>query len=289
MPNYHFVPQFLLRRWANNGNMVSYRLDLRNEEVIEDETGVRRACAWRGLNDLIGVPLSQKRAFEDFLTDEIDTPAAVISKKILEANVGSLTQYERIKWAKFLVALPLRTLEYLRLLGPAEALKALRTVEQLDGASLEERAWANTVLRQNKRVYQRNWPIRIAMEFIEFAERFDKITEMRWHRRTLREGTLLLGDRPLLVSPKTTRLKLGIPLDNPRLRIALPLAPDVVFLAAFDDCVLEELGDMSDERLANRLNEETVACCANLVFALNSSLATFVRRRFSRVFSAPSA
>ena len=202
-------------------------------------------------------------------------------EKILAADVGSLTPYERIKWAKFLVALPLRTPEVLRLHGPAEAMKALRTVQELGNASLEEHTWANMVLRSNRRLYQRNWPIKIAMDLIETPEHFCKVFEMRWRLLTLREGSFLIGDRPLLIDPKTTPLSLGFPLDNPRCRIALPLAPEAVFLAAFDESVLEELENLSDQRFANRLNEETIACRANFVFASNTSLAVFVRRRLT--------
>ena len=289
MPNDHFVPKFLLRRWATNGNMVSYYWDLFREEVVEsDKAGIDVNCAWPGLNDLRGVPPTKKQAFENYLTNEIDTPTAYILEKMLEVDVDSLTRSERIKWAKFLVALPLRTPEVLRLLGPAEALKALRKVQQFDDASLEERAWVNMVLRHNAGVYQRNWPIKIAMDLIETAEHFRKIFEMRWQRRRLREGSVLIGDKPLLINPKTTRWKLGFPLDSPRCRIALPLAPDAVFLAAFDESVLKELESLSDERLANMLNAETIAGCANFVFASDTSLAVFVKRRLTCALSKPS-
>jgi hypothetical protein len=289
MPRDHFVPRLLLQRWATNGNMVSYYLDVFKERVVENtKAGIVVHCAVPGLNDLWGVPAKAKREFESYLTKEIDTLSATIVAKMLRVGINSLTQPDRIVWAKFLVALPLRTPNVLQLLAPAEAQKALRKVQSFGRASLKEHAFANMVIRHNARMYQRNWPRRIARDLIEDPGKFRRVCEMRWRLRRLSRGSLLLGDRPLLTNPQTTRWKGGMPLDNPRCRIALPLAPDTVFFAAFDASVLEQLESMSDERLANMLNEETIAACDNFVFASDTSLGGFVKPRLTRRFGASS-
>ncbi len=280
MPKDHFVPQFLLREWAPNGNMVSYERNAYSGHVDEKtNAGPGNNCAQKGLNDLLGVPPKQRRVFDDYLTNKIDTPSADAAKKMHHGDIHSLTQTDRVTWAKFLIALPLRTPEVLQWLGPAEALKALRSVESFGSSSPQENAFANTVLRRSQRMYQRNWPRQIAQELIEAPSHFQTVYGMRWQRRSLRDRRLLIGDRPLLIHPKTTGWNIGIPIDSPQCRIALPLAPDAVFLAAFNDSVLEDLEDLSDERLANMLNEETIANRSNKVFASDTSLALFVKKR----------
>ena len=285
MPNDHFVPQFLLKRWATNGNMVSYHWDAFKERVVENtKAGIRVHCAVPGLNDLWAVPPTAKQAFENYLTTKIDTPSATIVEKMLRVGINSLTQSERIVWAKFLVALPLRTPNVLQLQASAEALKALRKVQNFGHASLAEHAFANMVIKHNTWIYQRNWPRKIARELIDDPDKFRRVCELRWRLRRLRRGRVLIGDRPLLINPQTTPWKLGFPLDNPRCRIALPLAPDAVFFAAFDASVLEQLESMSDESLANRLNEETIAGCDDFVFASDTSLGRFAKSRLTRRF-----
>jgi len=97
--------------------MVSYYLDVFKECVVENtKAGIHVHCAVPGLNDFWGVPSAEKRAFERFLTEKIDTPSATRVEKMLRVGVNSLTQADRIVWAKFLVALPLRTPNVLQLL-----------------------------------------------------------------------------------------------------------------------------------------------------------------------------
>jgi hypothetical protein len=273
MPNDHYVPRFLLKQWATNGNMVSYCYDAFKDEVVENtKAGIGVHCAVSGLNGSI---------FENYLTAKIDSPSAIIVGKMLALGINPLTQSERIVWSKFLVALPLRTPNVLRLLAPSEAQKSLREVQNIGNASPEEHAFANAVIAAATPRYQRNWPKKIAKELIEDPDKFRKVCGMRWRLRRLREGRLLIGDRPLLVDPQSTRWKGGFPLDDAQCRVALPLAPDAVFFAAFDTSVLEPFESMSDERLSNKLNEETIFNRAHFVFASDTSLATFLRRRLT--------
>jgi hypothetical protein len=265
--------------------MVSYRWDALKERVVEHpQAAVSVHCAISGLNDLRGVPPIAKHAFENYLTAKIDTPSAAIQEKILRTSMNSLTQRDRMVLAKFLIAFPLRNPNVLQLLAPAEAEKARRKVQTLGRGSLEEHLFANLAIRLNAQIYQRNWPRLAAKDLIEDPGYFQKVCEMRWRLRKLRQSRILIGDRPLLVDPKLTRWKGRVPLDNPRCRIALPLAPDAVFFAAYNTSILEQLESMSDERLANMLNEETIANCDYLVFASDTSLRHFAKRRLTLRF-----
>lgn len=281
----HFVSKFLLKRWATNGQMVSYRWDVHRNDVREEtKAGIHKHCAIRGLNNLWGVAHDETRMLEAYFTEKIDTPSALVLEKMLRLGARALTPADRMVWAKFLVALPIRTPDVMLQHGHCEAGKALREAEEFGLASPEDHAIANSNIRQNTWKHRRNSPRRVAIDLIEDPSKFGPILEMRWSMRRWTKRVILIGDRPLLVHPQTTRWGIGFPLDHPQCLIALPVAPNAVFFATFDTKGQQKRRDVARGRLANLLNEETIARCADFVFAVDTSMRNFVTPRLSHRF-----
>ncbi len=57
MARHHFVPQFLLRRWAVQGKFVAYHFEPAAGRVIENPKAiVASACQIKNLNVFFGMP-----------------------------------------------------------------------------------------------------------------------------------------------------------------------------------------------------------------------------------------
>jgi hypothetical protein len=85
MARHHYVPQFLLREWATNGQIMTYRWLDAARKVIEGGASVVEACQVEDLNAFFGLPRGQREAPErDFWTPNVDTPAADAHRTILE-------------------------------------------------------------------------------------------------------------------------------------------------------------------------------------------------------------
>ena len=141
MARHHFVPQFLLRRWATNGKFVSYHFEISANRVIENPKAiVASACQIENLNTFFGVPASQRDFPEtQYLTPRVDTPAAAALQVMLANGVRALSAEQRIDWARLLVSFAVRTPETLREMGPNETTRAFDFVEAAAKGPPDER------------------------------------------------------------------------------------------------------------------------------------------------------
>ena len=90
MARHHFVPLFLLRRWAVNG--ISFEPSV--GRVIENARAiVASACQIKNLNTFFAVPAAQRDFPEtQFFTPCVDTPAATALDVMLAKGVSALTE-----------------------------------------------------------------------------------------------------------------------------------------------------------------------------------------------------
>jgi hypothetical protein len=99
---HHFVPQFLLRRWAEDRRFVAYYYEAAANRVIENgKATVASACQIADLNTFFGVHVS-RRDFPErgFFTPHIDTPAAEALEVMMKGGVQALTITQRRAWAR---------------------------------------------------------------------------------------------------------------------------------------------------------------------------------------------
>jgi len=106
MARHHFVPLFLLRRWAVNG--ISFEPSV--GRVIENARAiVASACQIKNLNTFFAVPAAQRDFPEtQFFTPCVDTPAATALDVMLAKGVSALTEAQRMDWTRLLVSFGVR-------------------------------------------------------------------------------------------------------------------------------------------------------------------------------------
>ena len=69
------------------------------------------------------------------------------------------------------------------------------------------------------------------MELSTDPQKLATVEGMIWWIRRLSRPSILIGDRPLLTSPRAP-CPCGILLDDPSCLIVLPIAPDAIFFAS---------------------------------------------------------
>ena len=260
----------MLRRWATNGQLVSYDWNPRARRVVEHpRTSVVNAGQLRGLNALYGVPREWQHAAEDqFFTPRVDTPADAALKSMLSGGVQMMTAAHREAWARFLVTFGLRTPETLREMGPTEFRRAMEIVWGLVPGS----AKAGEMKSE-----ERNIPLFIAMDLGNDPKHRETVLAMHWWLERFDRRAILIGDRPLLANAAMP-YPCGIPLDDPNCLIVLPITPDTVFFASPKPGMRRIV---TSAELAKIVNEETIRCAKQYVYAFDTSLSAFITEKLT--------
>jgi hypothetical protein len=60
MARHHFVPQFMLSRWATRGRLKSYGWNEEANKTLESTVAVRTACQIKDLNSFYRVPRAKR-------------------------------------------------------------------------------------------------------------------------------------------------------------------------------------------------------------------------------------
>jgi hypothetical protein len=279
MARHHYVPRFLLNQWATNGRFVAYFFEPASGRVVENtKATVASACQIPDLNTFFGVHASRRDLPETkFFTPVVDTPAAAALQVMLAKGIGALSPKQRMDWARLLVSFAVRTPETLQKMGPQETINAFDLVKAIAKGPPEEEAKVTALIQANMQIFKRNFPRNIAMELSTDPRKLYTVNGMTWWIRRWSRPTILIGDRPVLTFPRM-QYPCGIPLNNPRCLIALPIAPNAVFFASADPKTRSKGRRMTPSRLAVTVNEETI-CRSTCVFARDKSLASFVTQR----------
>jgi len=166
MARHHYVPKFLLRRWATKGIFVGYCFDDASGKVIGNaKATVASACQIPDLNTYFGVHASQRDFPETgFFTPRVDTPAASALQVMMSKGVRALTPKQRTDWARLLVSFAVRTPETLRDMGPKETKKAFALVEARAKGPPDAERRVSAMIQQDMSALQRNFPLNIAMD-----------------------------------------------------------------------------------------------------------------------------
>jgi hypothetical protein len=276
MARHHYVPQFLLRQWATNGRFIGYYYEAASGRVIENTRAtVASACQIADLNTYFGVHASQRDWPETgFFTPCVDTPAATALQVMLKSGVSALTAEQRTDWARLLISFGVRTPETLRDMGPKETKKAFALVEARAKGPPDAERRVSAMIQQGMPTLERNFPLNFAMDLSTDPAKLSAVNSMTWWIRRWTRPSILIGDRPLLTSPRAP-YPCGIPLDHPSCLIALPIAPNTVFFASANPKTKDKGRKMALSKIAFAVNEETI-WRSPCVYASEKSLAAFV-------------
>jgi hypothetical protein len=280
MARHHFVPQFVLRGWSVNGRIVSYRwIDGAQKAHQNTQQSVADACQIANLNDYFGLP-RDRRDFPEvgFFTPKIDTPASVAYNIVLRDGLSALTAAQCADWAGLLVSFAVRTPETLRTMGPDEWSKAAALVRSTRHQDADGEVVVDQILEAARDQLRRNIPLNVAMDLAADPEKRILLQNMTWWCRSSDRDNVLIGDRPLLATPRMP-YPCGMPLDNPGAFIIMPMDSKTIFFASADPKTKSKIRSMPLSRVINLVNEETIWRATDFVFAKTTELEEFVKER----------
>lgn len=283
---HHYVPQFLLSPWAEgsaDGKVEVFRLDLPSIKSS------RHTTKYTGFDDDLYaltkdvVAGMEKQAVEKRFLMNVDNRAAVARDKLDSQGLKSLTNEEKVDWARFLMSLRIRQPETVQLLrnDATEHLRESLNENPNEYDELKPEGEEETLEEWTERQYPgltENFGLSFFHELIDNPYYGNRILRMRWWvwDFTGVPYELLLSDHPCVFTH-------GI--DNAKCIIALPISPTKAFLATQDDNVADILRRSKPRELVVRLNESALVQTRVRIYARYQSPAMrFIenRRRMRR-------
>lgn len=273
---HHYVPQFLLKRWADPGGKVQV-ISVRNGQVVSKA----RAPEYTGYeNQLYALVANAVGLAEDVLERKvfapIDSDAASVLEK-LEAR-DPITEGDHIAWTFFLSSLRVRqpdVLEFLRTKG-IEHLRA--DLAERDKATLPPGApsteeWFELHFPGHLRAHSlASWlPKMVVHDGI-----LDRFGSLNWWIQEFEpdQPELLLSDLP--IHGEGGFKEAGF-------LIQLPVGPHRVFFGAASAKTEQYLGSLSHADLIDRINLTSLASSSDRVWARGASARTFVEANIDKM------
>lgn len=257
---HHYVPQFLLRRWANTAGKV-HVFNVRDGKLVSRD----RAPKYTGYeNGLYAVVLNALGLAEDVIERKVLSPLDNNAAKVLEKleHHEALTQDEHITWTFFLSSLRVRqpdALDFLRTDGTMiiKRFLAEKDAETLPPGSQTSEQWfsQNSPGSLEAATLARLLPRMIAHEGVTEA-----FSQLKWWFRefTPAEPKLLLSDMPL-------QWEGGFTGDS--FFILLPIAPNRLFVGTRSAETEQILGQMQSGELIKRVNLMSLATSSQRIWA----------------------
>jgi hypothetical protein len=290
MPDDHFVPAVLLRRWltAPDNHLVRYGWSKYTHSMMEDRRGTAAICSFRNLNTLS----NGRREVEDYLTENIDTPVARVLDAIFERGINSLSSCQREMWAKFIISFFLRSPDTLIDRGADQAQEAIENEFGRPAAHYIDSAVANTTMIGRMRGYRRDMPRQAVVHMLQDPQWWEPLLQMRWLTMPFSDHSMIISDRPVLTIPRSA-LQNAIPIHDRRCVIILPIRHNQIFVATHRLRNLKNMRNTTKKKLSQLIAEEAIARCRDFVFAADHSLRDdiepMVRQRFTTVEAAQQA
>ncbi|MCC3305669.1 DUF4238 domain-containing protein [Sneathiella sp. HT1-7] len=277
---HHYVPQFLLRAWANgslDGKVEDIRLDLNGFPSS------RRAPKSTGYKDdlyALSKPVvagMKRHDIEKIFLMQVDNLAARAHQKLVEHGLRSLTNSERSDWVRFLMSLRVRQPDIVQKLKIESEEQLTKTLAQQpeEYDVISENGDPPTLVEwteQQSPGHIENFGLLFFHEIASNPEVGDKIFKMKWWLWDFTNVSfdLLLGDHPCVFTK-------GI--DDPNLIIALPISPKKAFMATNSEGVAATIRKQVPKQLAMRLNESSLNQARARIYARNTSPKRFIQNR----------
>ncbi len=261
---HHFVPRFLLARWADSKNKVTY-FQWHADAVLRPGR-----CGPRGVGfeehlysqrDATGVldPAIEK----EFFAPVIDDPGALVLDKLRPGAIHRLTDADRRTWSRFLVAQLIRVpsmVQYVKEKGRQLMLNDIDSVE-LPGA-IQAKLGSLTLtqyLEADAGWVLDNASLRALEAIIGSAVLNSVFLDATWDVIDVKASNLdlVIGDRPLLLEGRMSEQYLFM----------LPLSPTCAFVATNESAVLRKLSGDKVRDVVAAFNKESTSVASTYVYA----------------------
>ena len=281
---HHYVPEFLLKRWAEttaDKKVEVFQLDIPkipSKRRTPKHTGFEPDLYALNRDRVAGL---EKQHVETKILKHVDNDAAIVLSKILTGGLDSLSKTDNLNWVIFLMSLKVRSPESIHNLKYDEPKKFkasfIENPEKYivksgdsDPRALEERAE-----KENPGITD-NFGMVYFGHLITEREIVIKIGDMTWglYHFKNQKNHLLLSDHSLIFTEKN--------IDHPDLIIFLPLSPDKAFIATKHKRITEMIRQQRPKDLMTRMNEISLYDAKQRIFARDDSPHCFILNRMKK-------
>ncbi|WP_445600462.1 DUF4238 domain-containing protein [Azospirillum sp. A39] len=275
--NHHYLPQFYLRPWCgDDGRVASYHLV--NGKVMCGRKSTKSIGSER---DLYACrrdgPMPRQWVETEYMTREVDTPAAEVRDKILNGEIENITHRERKTWARFMSSLFARRPD---VIGPHRdammeiiAGVILQNPPKSQPDITEEEVFA--ALRRAPTGAMQDMSLTAMIYSIENSEVYDCILRGAWGRAEVAGSRLqfMTGDTPVF------RVVVQ---ENGNIVYLMSISPEVVFFCSRgSDMIIDGMTGSRAVDLVIMYNKGVVRNSRKFVVGRDCSLKCFVETYFS--------
>ncbi len=273
----HFVPAFLLREWHTGIDDKLVAFSKKHGRIVADRRKAESVAYDEHLYSVQEADGGLDTSVEQYyMTPRVDTPAAVVHRKLLRGCLDSLSAEEQATWARFLVSLWVRhprSIAHIRqrgreiLLGTSGAKRAFGREGDSDSAATSKgQPLSKFAPHELDNLGNRTLPKIIESDLLREAA-----TGKHW--MVLGEDTprfdLLLGDVPLIYG--------GTPASG-RFIAALPISPTRLFISFSSDQLISELMCKTRSEIFCLANESSVMNAERSVYAVDMQSERLVKK-----------
>jgi hypothetical protein len=257
---HHYIPTFYLKQWAGADEQVCEYRQVRPGKIVSRRTAPDGTGYQRDLYRVDAAPDVLSPEIESTFMRLVDTGASLALQEFLQSNGRALSGRMRSDWTRFILSLQFRTPEVVSFIK--------RRMTDLSKACFDDRAHTERDMPQKA-------ALKLLTEIIDNDRVGPIIYDMQWSlaRLTRSRISLLTSDRPI-DRPHG--------LGNGDAYIALPIGPELLFLAAHDDACQKCVASTDQTRIVKAINRAVVQCAREFVWGCDDSQYRFVHNRMSR-------
>jgi len=283
---HHYVPQFLLRAWADtmqDGKVQTFRLDLPN---LPPSRHAPRHTAFEDNLYALTMPVvagMEQQAVEKHLLRHVDDLASQVLRKLSSTGFADLTSEDCCDWARFLMSLRVRQPAIVHRLRTesSEQLEASLNQNPEEYDAIAGSGNPPTLLEWTNQKFPgliENFGMSFFRNLVDDPKIGEKLLRMKWWLWDFaRESNeLLLADHPCIFTH-------GI--DHPDVVIALPIGPRRAFMATSTDRVATIMRKQRPKDLIMRMNESSLNQARVRVYARDTAPQRFIGNRLAKLQS----
>jgi hypothetical protein len=278
--DHHYIPQFLLREWADASGFLFRYTQPAPGKIDPKKKPTKAAGFVPNLYSIVGNHPDKAQLVETLFMSPLDNEAAQAHKLILAGDWEALDIKLKSAWTTFLMSLMLRTPEALA--AYKEGYKALWKTstpeiqakyeamkEPGDPATYEEYALEEDPLIAEK----------LAMtelgKIIVNEPLGTHINNMIWGTLAVKVGSFLISDEPIIMSN-------GIGIEKPDAHLAIPISPSKLFVAVNTQQTFDWIASKPSKDLVRETNTLVVERARSFVAAKDNLQAKFIGNRFGK-------
>lgn len=279
----HYLPQFYLRQWSNDGNTVIRWIYI-NNEVKSKKNSIKLTASEKNLYTIKHEP-EKKHIVETNIFSPIDSKAALLLKKICNFELDKFDVVDKLDWTKFIISLITRHKDRLEFANKAkiaifQKLGIAKTDNPDDPLNaeiqkLDDDIAVKAVAAMNEEDNQFD---------INFSKRFSEtFQKLNWQIIDFSDTgfELITSDNPVLFIPNdidsSKNSSLTVMLERKGYVLYVPLSPKIGFFAS----LVKFSSIKVKKNLIKFLNKSTVKGIASQLYTNDFKQQLFIKKHFS--------